>query len=133
MKNPHSLFAVLGFMIVVSLSACLVDYAYRHNVTGTVFDTQGNPVPDVTVSRSPGDAGQSLYGETQKITDNQGRFVFLHEQLGSRPKTTITWILTFEHPDYKTKQVKIDLYWTDKDEGPDYGYVKKDIIVQLYK
>jgi hypothetical protein len=70
--------------------------------------------------------------ERQQSTDNQGKFEFLYEGLGSKPKDKITWILIFEHPEYLTKQIKIDLFWVkEKYDAMNYGYVKKDIIVHL--
>jgi len=132
MKSRNSFFVILFLFIFLSLIVCIVDYAYRHYVSGTVTDTQGNPVPDVLVSRTLEGTGQRDPGDKQKSTDNQGKFEFLYEGLGSKPKDKITWILTFEHPEFQTKQVKIDLFWVKKKHGAlNYGYVKTDIIVQL--
>ena len=132
MKGRYSFFMIFYLYIFVSLIVCMVDYVYRHNVSGTVTDSHGNPIPAVLVSRSLEGAGTSDYGEKQQTTHNQGMFEFLHEQVSGKPNDKITWILTFEHSEYQTKQVKIDLFWTEKkDDALDYGYVKKDILVQL--
>lgn len=102
-------------------------------MSGTVTDSQGNPVPDVLVSRRVEGTGPSGGMEWQQTTDNQGKFEFLYEDLtSSKPKDKITWALTFEHPEFQTKQVKIDLFWIKrKYDALNYGYVKKDIIIQL--
>lgn len=132
MKSRYSFFVILYLFIFVSLIVCIVDYAYRHNVAGVVTDSQGNPIPTVLVLRSLESTGQRDPGEKQQSTDSQGKFEFLHESVGSKPKDKITWILTFEHPEFQTKQVRIDLFWVKtKHNALNYGYVKKDIIVQL--
>ena len=123
---------ILCLFIFVSSIGCIVDYAYRHNVAGTVTNSQGNPIPGVLVSRNLEGAGPYDYWEKQQNTDNQGKFEFLHEQVSGKPKDKITWILAFECPGYQTKQVRIDLVWTKKkDDALNYGYVKKDTDVQL--
>ena len=132
MKIRPSLFCVLILLAFCFMSCFIVDYVYRHDVEGVVTDSVGKPIPEVLVSRSLEGSGHNDHGAKQQSTDNLGRFEFYREEVAGKPKDKITWVLTLEHPEYQTQQVSIDLFWTKKkDDNVNYGYVKKDIVVQL--
>jgi len=72
----------------------MVEYLYRHLVTGTVVTDDGQPVPDAVVYPSLGSDGLTPYGRPglwERMTDAHGRFAFEENGLGPRPQAAMRW------------------------------------------
>ena len=125
-------YLALIICIILFLTACS-EYAYRHEIEGVLIDSTNNPVAGARLRRQTVD-GKPYGAEHVYLiySSSDGKFSFIFSGLGRKPKPVDTWWVVIEHPDYYNTSFIINVPWTERSESSDsYGYIKKDVIVQL--
>jgi hypothetical protein len=108
-------------------SACR-DYAYRHDISGTVVDSKGAPVASAVVQRI--DDKDKPYGvdELYKRTTNaKGEFQFVSEGRGPSPVPSAPWRFQVDFGNGETKIFGIDVPY---EQAPVCtGYCMKSLVI----
>jgi hypothetical protein len=131
----HGLSLMVGFLVLFSPQMIgkaqqpdKVDYAYRHDIQGTVTNRDDFPFEKVTVTRMTKD-GKPISSTT---SDSNGVFSFVDSGKGPKPQRTQKWWLVAEHRFHKKVDFKFDALWKEPGKkAKEYGYIKKDIVIKL--
>lgn len=125
-------YLTVSVCIILFLTACS-EYAYRHEIEGVLIDSVNNPVAGARLRRQT-ENGKPYGAEHvyEIYSSSDGKFSFIFSGLGRKPKPVDTWRVAIEHPDFHNTSFTINVSWTERpDTSGSYGYIKKNIIVQL--
>ena len=123
---------ILIVVLCMQFHCKTIDYAYRHDISGKVTDSKGKEISGATVckieSREENCSDRDLY---IRSTDKNGNFQFIYSGLGPKPLAKIDWILKVKHPKYNPLIFEFSIEWTAFKNNPQFGYIKKDITLEL--
>jgi hypothetical protein len=126
-KQFLSAFSVLATLALGFGFACK-DYAYRHEIAGTIVDAKGAPVASVSVQRVTDKNDPYGVDELYKrISNDRGEFSFVSEGRGPSPVPSAPWRLQVDFGGEK-RVYPVSVLWSAGDAGCS-GYCSKSLVL----
>jgi hypothetical protein len=119
----------LWITCVVCQTVACRDYAYRHEIRGTVLDAANQPIAGALVRRVSDKNDQ--YGVDElylRTTAANGSFDFVNEGRGPSPVRAAPWRIEVEFPKGTKRTYEIVATWSD-DKSECTGYCARNVVI----